>query len=238
MPSFSSLSTHYSSLFTSHCWDEKDGMWPGPLVPSVLWAHSSVTRSLVPQSLRCAGRSEREGIEWGTIERRTDHVAQGIGIIILLLFPCQSVGLDRSRFHCLSSHLPRVTVSSSGVTVASGGTVMTRKGDHIINSLSPTERGRALRPNGALRFLHYTQPTKRIEILTFLYFRFPVGSSGVSEVSGSEPTGMIIEWNFMVTERNYHIIIVYRTHFTGWNLLCYYLIIFLFLLMVEVSFPS
>lgn len=62
MPSFSSLSTHYSSLFTSHCWDEKDGMCTAPLVPSVLWAHSSVTRSLVPQSLRCAGRSEREGI--------------------------------------------------------------------------------------------------------------------------------------------------------------------------------
>lgn len=31
MPSFSSLSTHYSSLFTSHCWDEKDGMWYAPL---------------------------------------------------------------------------------------------------------------------------------------------------------------------------------------------------------------
>ena len=69
-------------------------------------------------------------------ERAERHRAQGIGIIILLLFPCQSVGLDRSRFHCLSSHLPRVTVSSSGVSVASGGTVMTRKGDHIINSLS------------------------------------------------------------------------------------------------------
>lgn len=116
MPSFSSLSTHYSSLFTSHCWDEKDGMWYAPLYdrtePKVRGVSREVRVSevnLVPLVRCLSGRYAPEGLASLTpfhrgTRCREKRGKEGVG-------DARSEGSERSPRLSDPFHLPLSSVS-------------------------------------------------------------------------------------------------------------------------------